>query len=67
MANIFPALVLALLFTTIARADDLTQRPDKDGQAIEDCSKQNWPNFSPSCLRTADQAKNIRVVTSGRR
>ncbi len=67
MANIFPALAVALLLTTTARADDFTQRAADDRNAVEDCSKQNWPNFSPSCLRSADQAKNIRVVTSDRR
>lgn len=32
-----------------------------------DCSKQVWPNFSPACLRNADQATTVRVVTADRR
>lgn len=67
MSNIFPALAIALLLATTARADESASRKANDGIAVEDCSKQNWPNFSPSCLRSADQAKPIRVVTSERR
>ena len=31
-----------------------------------DCSKEVWPNLSPSCLRNA-QAIEVRVVTVNRR
>jgi hypothetical protein len=39
----------------------------KADSATEDCSKQVWPNFSPSCLRNADRAINVRLVTTNRR
>jgi hypothetical protein len=32
-----------------------------------DCSKQVWPNFSPTCLRNADRGTTVRVVTADRR
>lgn len=32
-----------------------------------DCSKQNWPHFSPTCLRNAGQATTVRIVTADRR
>jgi hypothetical protein len=32
-----------------------------------DCSKQNWPNFSPACLRNAGQATTVRIITADRR
>lgn len=32
-----------------------------------DCSKQVWPNFSPACLRNADQATTVRIITADRR
>jgi hypothetical protein len=31
-----------------------------------DCSKQNWPNFSPTCLRNAGQATTVRIITADR-
>ena len=32
-----------------------------------DCSKQVWPNFSPTCLRNVDQATTVRIVTADQR
>jgi hypothetical protein len=32
-----------------------------------DCSKQVWPHFSPTCLRNADHAITVRIVTADRR
>jgi hypothetical protein len=32
-----------------------------------DCSKQNWPNFSPTCLRNGGQATTVRIITADRR
>jgi hypothetical protein len=32
-----------------------------------DCSKQVWPHFSSTCLRNADHATTVRVVTADRR
>jgi len=39
------------------------------GERVEavDCSKQNWPNFSPTCLRNAGQAATVRIITADRR
>jgi hypothetical protein len=34
--------------------------------AIVDCSKEVWPDFSPSCLRNAN-ASVVRLVTVNRR
>jgi hypothetical protein len=32
-----------------------------------DCSKQVWPNFSPTCLRNVGQAAPVRIITADRR
>jgi len=31
------------------------------------CSREVWPNFSPSCLRNVNQATEVRLVTTIRR
>jgi len=56
-----------LIAATAARADEATTQPDKVENANEDCSKQVWPHFSPSCLRNTDRAINVRLVTANRR
>jgi hypothetical protein len=38
----------------------------KEGRPI-DCSKEVWPHFSPSCLRNANDADPVRLVTADRR
>jgi hypothetical protein len=35
--------------------------PAKEDRAI-DCSKEVWPNFSPSCLRNANESTGVRLV-----
>jgi hypothetical protein len=61
---------LVLFSFSIAAADErLPRKDDKSGQVqeAEDCSKQVWPHFSPSCLRTPDKGTNARLVTTDRR
>lgn len=36
-------------------------------ESVVDCSKENWPNFSASCLRNANSAVPVRLVTGNRR
>ena len=68
MKNVFFAIVFSsLLATTAAIAEEGATQPVKAENAIEDCSKQVWPNFSPACLRNADRALNVRLVTTNRR
>ena len=62
------AIVVSFLLTSAAVAEEAANQPVKaDSAAIEDCSKQVWPNFSPACLRNADRATNVRLVTTNRR
>jgi hypothetical protein len=61
------AVVVLVLLATGARAEHETTPSDKANTPTEDCSKQVWPNFSPSCLRNADQATNVRLVSTMRR
>ena len=42
-------------------------QPVKTDNPPEDSAKQVWPNFTPSCLRNADRAVNVRLVTVNRR
>ena len=57
MKPILSALAVALLLTTGVRAEEATTASDKANTATEDCSKQVWPNFTPSCLRNPGQAR----------
>ncbi|MET3843897.1 hypothetical protein ABIE49_005975 [Bradyrhizobium sp. OAE829] len=62
------AIALLLLLATGARAEEATAPSDKANTPTEDCSKQVWPNFTPSCLRNAGQhATNVRLVSTERR
>ena len=36
-------------------------------EAAVDCSKETWPNFSPSCIRNANSTVAVRIVTVTRR
>ena len=67
MKHVLPAVVASLLLTTAASAEEATPTTVKADNATEDCSKQVWPNFSPSCLRNGDRAINVRLVTVNRR
>lgn len=40
--------------------------PTKENATI-DCSKEVWPNFSPSCLKNANRATAVRFVTANPR
>lgn len=68
--------VLAVCLVACAVAGSTTnaaceERAQAAGEAerVEavDCSKQVWPHFSPACLRNADQATTVRIVTADRR
>jgi hypothetical protein len=67
MKNIHFAIVFSSLLTTTAAIAEEGATPVKAENAIEDGSKQVWPNFSPACLRNADRALNVRLVTTDRR
>jgi hypothetical protein len=67
MKLILSALAIVLLLATGALAEEATTARDKANSVTEDCSKQVWPNFTPSCLRNADQATNVRLVSTERR
>ena len=66
MKNIL-SIAVSFLLTTAVSAEEVTTQPVKADSAAEDCSKQVWPNFSPSCLRNVDRAINVRLVTVNRR
>ena len=59
------ALAVLLLLATGARAD--TTSSDKANMPTEDCSKQVWPNFTPSCLRSAGPITQVRILSTERR
>lgn len=61
------AFAVLLLLATGARAEHETTPSDKANTPAEDCSKQVWPNFTPSCLRNAGRATNVRLVSTDRR
>jgi hypothetical protein len=61
------AIAFSFLLTNAAVAEETATQTVKADSAIEDCSKQVWPNFSPACLRNADRATNVRLVTTNRR
>jgi len=61
------AIALLLLLATGARAEEATTPSDRANNPTEDCSKQVWPNFTPSCLPNAGQATNVRLVSTERR
>ncbi len=61
------AVAVLILLATGARAEHWTTSSDKANTPTEDCAKQVWPNFTPSCLRNAGQATNVRLVSTARR
>ena len=66
MKHALSAIATSFLFSTaVLGAEEAAQPPKTD--VAEDCSKQVWPNFTPSCLRNADKAIAVRLVTSNRR
>jgi hypothetical protein len=66
MKHLLSTIAVSLLLTATVTAQEVTT-PVKADSVTEDCSKQVWPNFSPSCLRNADRAINVRFVTATRR
>lgn len=68
MKHVLSAIAVSCLLATAVSAQEAATQPVKaDSATEEDCSKQTWPNFSPSCLRNADRAVNVRLVTANRR
>ncbi len=65
MQLILSSLAVLLLLATSARAD--TTSSDKVNAPTEDCSKQVWPNFTPSCLRSAGHITPVRILSTERR
>jgi hypothetical protein len=63
MKHVLSAIAVSILLTTAAGAEEITTQSDKADGATEDCSKQVWPHFSPSCLHNADRAVNVRLIT----
>ncbi len=61
------ALAVLILLATGARAEHETTANDKANTLAEDCSKQVWPNFTPSCLRNPGQVTNVRLLSPARR
>jgi hypothetical protein len=68
--------VLALSLVAVALAGSVTSAFCEEkiqatvaGDRAEaiDCSKQVWPNFSPTCLRNVGQAAPVRIITADRR
>jgi hypothetical protein len=73
-ASALLAIGLAWVSVTVTFASSATaseqlagpaQAPTQE-QAV-DCSKERWPNFSPSCLRNANLTGPVRLVTATRR
>jgi hypothetical protein len=67
MKHALSAIAVFFLVITYAGAEEAMTQPVKADDAPDDCSKQVWPNFSPSCLRNADRTINVRLVTVNRR
>jgi hypothetical protein len=67
MKHLLSAVAVSLLLTTAVCAEGAAPQTVKADSATEDCAKQVWPNFSPSCLRNTDRAVNVRLVTADRR
>jgi hypothetical protein len=61
------AIAVLLLLATGAHAEHEASPSDKANTPTEDCSKQVWPNFTPSCLRNAGPATTVRLVSTERR
>ena len=74
--KLFLAAAISLLITSLsiglitpsAAGDEVTTPPTLIGKQVAvDCTKEVWPHFSPSCLRNADQATQVRMVAVSRR
>ena len=59
-------LIAVSLLSTPVMANEQTP-PAKAENTPVDCSKENWPNFSPSCIRdTGNNSGDIRLITAPR-
>jgi len=67
MKHVLSAFAVCFFLTATAGAGEVTTPSGNSDKATEDCSKQVWPQFSPSCLRNADQAVVVRLITVSRR
>ena len=67
MKTLLSTIGTALFLTTAAVAQETASLPVKAENVVEDCTKQVWPHFSPSCLRNADKAMTVRLVTPAQR
>ena len=73
MKFIFSTTAVLILLTTTALAEEApvllpkVQEAADAAKEAEDCSKQVWPHFTPSCLRNAAQTTNVRLVSTERR
>jgi hypothetical protein len=63
MKHVLSTIPVAIFLTAASSAAEVATTPDTN-KATEDCSKQVWPHFSPSCLRNADQAINQQNTPS---
>jgi len=71
-----PLLAIGIFLTTVTlvtpaaaseQVASAAATPAEKAETVVDCSKETWPNFSPSCLRNASQAVEVRLVTATRR
>jgi hypothetical protein len=70
-----PLLALGLFATVTVAAPavagdqvaSVVTTPSAKAEAAVDCSKETWPNFSQSCLRNANQATPVRLITANSR
>ena len=74
--KISPLLAPGLFLTIVAVAApavagdqvaSVVTTPSAKAEAAVDCSKETWPNFSQSCLRNANQATQVRLITANSR
>jgi hypothetical protein len=61
--------IVGLLPPALANDDakEVTTASPMKAESIADCSKETWPNFSPSCLRNGSQNIQVRLVNTSRR
>ncbi len=71
MKSVLAVCLVACAVTASATGAMCEERTPAAGNAERteavDCAKQNWPHFSPTSLRNADQAKAVRIITADRR
>jgi hypothetical protein len=67
MKHVLSACTAFFLLTAAAGAAEVAAPSGQADKPAEDCSKQVWPQFSPSCLRNVDQAVAVRLIAVSRR